>query len=67
MKRTNLYNTLYEQVCDEADAIDWGDQTHEQKLEWITNETRRRHIDLQKPDTPDIDAIAQLNYENRRV
>ena len=65
--RTNLYNTLYEQVCDEADSIDWGDYTHEQKLEWIQTETRRRHQESLKPDTPDIKSIQLRNYENRRV
>ncbi len=40
--RTKLYNTIYEKVCDEADAIDWGDQTYADKIEWIRKETERR-------------------------
>lgn len=65
--RTKLYNTIYEKVCDEADVIDWGDQTYADKIEWIRKETERRHSKAYDyPDTPDIDSIAETNYENRR-
>jgi len=66
--RAKLYNTIYEKVCDEADAVDWGDQTYEDKVEWIRQETHRRQLKAyDKPDTPDIDSIAETNYENRRT
>ena len=66
--RTKLYKSIYEEVCDEADAIDWGDATYSDKVAWISQETRRRHEQRYKrPDTPDIKAIQLNNFENRRA
>ena len=66
--RTKLYKSIYEEVCDEADELDWGDATYSDKIAWISQETRRRPKQrYNSPDTPDNKAIQLRNFENRRA
>ena len=66
----DIYDSIFARVCDMADEFDWEDLGEDARDIWIQEEMHRRLQRIKtenlKPDTPDIDSIAETNYENRR-